>query len=78
VSTTRLDVTSDDLGRAFSQLVLGIAEIVRELLERQAIRRVEAGDLDGDQIERLGATLLRIRQQLSELREVLTREGATI
>jgi hypothetical protein len=64
----RLDLEAADVGRGFGRVVIAIAEILRELLERQAIRRVDAGDLDDDHIERLGAALLRVRQQLLELR----------
>lgn len=67
----RVDLDPDDIGRGFAQLVVALAEIVQELLERQAIRRMDAGDLSTQQIERLGTALLRIRQQLSELRETL-------
>jgi hypothetical protein len=67
----RLDIDPDDVGRGFGQVVLAVAELLRELLERQAIRRMDAGDLNAAQIERLGAALLHIKEQLAALREVL-------
>jgi hypothetical protein len=67
----RLDVDGDDLGRGFGQVVLAVAEILRELLERQTIRRIDAGDLGVDEIERLGVALMHMREQLAELRELL-------
>ena len=73
----RFDIDSQDLARGFAQVVLGLAEIVRELLERQAIRRMSAGDLSEDQIERLGVTLLRIREELEGLQTTLTGPRAT-
>ena len=54
--------------RSLARLVLGVVELVRQLLERQAIRRVEAGDLDDAAIERLGETLLRLDRRMQELK----------
>jgi Gas vesicle protein K len=67
----RLDLSADDVGRGFGELVLALADILRELLERQAIRRIDAGDLDDAQIERLGISLMHISQQIGELRVAL-------
>ena len=67
----RIDIDPDDVGRGFAQLVLALADVVRELLERQAIRRIDAGDLDDEQIERLGCALLRINDQLAAVRAAL-------
>jgi hypothetical protein len=67
----RIDLDPDDVAHGFAQVVVAVAEILRELLERQAIRRMDLGDLDTMQIERLGGALLEIRQQLADLRETL-------
>jgi hypothetical protein len=50
-------------------LVLTIVELLRQLMERQALRRVEDGSLTGDQIERIGATLMALEDRMTELRE---------
>lgn len=71
----RIDIDPDDLGRGFAQVVLAVAELLRELLERQAIRRVDAGDLDDEQIERLGRALLRIKDQIGAVRTALEPTG---
>ena len=71
MTAVRVDIDPDDVGRGFTALVLALAEAVRELLERQAVRRIEAGDLSPEQVERLGSTLLAVRQQLIALREQL-------
>lgn len=71
MTAVRVDIDPDDVGRGFTALVLALAEAVRELLERQAVRRIEAGDLSPEQVERLGSTLLAARQQLIALREHL-------
>jgi CRISPR/Cas system-associated endonuclease Cas1 len=51
-----------------AKLVLALIELIRRLLEKQALRRVEAGSLDEDQIERLGQTLLKLEQKMDELK----------
>jgi len=71
MTALRVDLDPDDVGRGFTALVLALAEAVRELLERQAVRRIETGDLTPEQVERLGRTLLAVRQQLTALRERL-------
>jgi hypothetical protein len=72
-SDIRIDLDSDDVARSFAHVVVAVAEVLRELLERQAIRRLELGDLDAAQTERLGRALLEIRQQLVELRNALAK-----
>ncbi|MFF0473544.1 gas vesicle protein K [Streptomyces sp. NPDC004284] len=49
------------------KLVLTIVELLRQLIERQALRRVDAGDLTDDQEEELGATLMALHDALSDL-----------
>lgn len=70
----RVELDPDDVGRGFAALVLALADAIRELLERQAIRRIDAGDLDAEQIERLGRTLQAVRHQLADLRTQLETE----
>jgi hypothetical protein len=50
------------------RLVLTVVELLRKLLERQSLRRVEAGSLDEDQIERLGRALDQLQRQMEELK----------
>ena len=71
MTALRVDLDPDDVGRGFTALVLALAEAVRELLERQAVRRIETGDLTPELVERLGRTLLAVRQQLTAVREQL-------
>jgi len=54
--------------QGLAKLVLTLIELIRRLLEKQAIRRVEAGSLGEDEIERLGETLLRLEQKMDELK----------
>ena len=61
---TKAEDAEDDLVR----LVLAVVETVRQLVERQAIRRVESGNLSDDEIERLGLALMRLEERMSELK----------
>jgi hypothetical protein len=63
-----------DSGRGLGQVVVAVLEILRDLLERQAIRRVESGSLTSDEIERLGQALIALDRRFTELRELLTEE----
>ena len=65
----RLELDPESIGRDLGRLVLTIVELVRQLMERQAIRRVEAGDLPEETVERLGLGLLRLDEAMTELRE---------
>jgi len=71
----RLDGNGEDLGAALARVVVVVLEIVRELLERQALRRVEGGRLSAEQVEQLGRALLAIRDRLDEVRDSLGLTG---
>jgi len=62
--STDYETAADDLVR----LVLALVETLRQLVERQAIRRVENGRLSDDEVERLGLTLMRLEQRMTELK----------
>ncbi|MET7933828.1 gas vesicle protein K [Streptomyces sp. NPDC005322] len=66
---TRVDIDRDALGRDLVALVLTIVELLRQLMERQALRRIDAGGLSDDQIEHIGTTLMLLDQRMAELRE---------
>ncbi|MEV0608771.1 gas vesicle protein K [Polymorphospora rubra] len=65
----RVDVDRDGIERGLGGLVLTIIELLRQLMERQALRRIDEGDLTEEQIERVGATLMALEEQMTELRE---------
>jgi len=65
----RLQVQEDGVKNGLGQLVLTLVKLLHELLERQAIRRMEAGSLTAAQIERLGTTLMRQAQEIDRLRQ---------
>jgi hypothetical protein len=65
----RVEVDRDGVERGLASLVLTIIELLRQLMERQALRRVDQGDLTDEQVERIGATLMALEEQMVELRE---------
>lgn len=65
----RVESDRDDVARGLAQLVLTLIELLRQLMERQAVRRVEAGGLSEEQIERLGQSLMALERQMAELKE---------
>jgi CRISPR/Cas system-associated endonuclease Cas1 len=67
-ATRRVDLDPDTVERDLAALVLTVVELLRQLMERQALRRVEAGDLSEDQEERLGLTLMLLEDRMELLR----------
>jgi Gas vesicle protein K len=65
----RLTGSGQDVGRGLGRLVVTLLEVVRQVVERQALRRVAAGDLDDEQIERLGRALMELEATFDELIE---------
>jgi hypothetical protein len=59
----------DRTGEDLVKLVLVLVETVRQLVEKQAIRRVDSGTLSQEEIERLGLALLRLEERMAELKE---------
>jgi hypothetical protein len=65
----RVDIDEEHPEKGLAQLVLTIVELLRQIMERQAIRRVEGGTLSEEQVERLGRALMLLDQRMGELRE---------
>jgi hypothetical protein len=64
----RIEADPENVERGLAQLVLTIVELLRQIMERQAIRRVEAGGLDDETVERLGRTLMALESRMEELK----------
>ena len=64
---SRINAEPQNAERGLAQLVLTLVELIRQLMERQAIRRVEAGGLTDDQVERLGQALQRLDARMKEI-----------
>lgn len=65
----RIDCDPESVERGLVSLVLTIVELLRQLMERQALRRVDGGGLTDDQVERIGRTLMALDERMAELRE---------
>ena len=65
----RLNLRPDDVKNGLGRLVLVLVKLLHELLERQALRRVDSGSLTENQIERLGITLMRQAHEIERLRK---------
>jgi len=65
----RFAIEQDDVKNGLGQLVLTLVELIRQIVERQAIRRVEAGSLSEAEMERLGTTLMQLAEQMDLLKK---------
>jgi hypothetical protein len=66
---SRVALDPQDVSRGLAQLVLTVVELLRQLMERQAIRRMDGGGLTDQQIDRLGTTFMRLDERMGELKE---------
>lgn len=66
---TRVETDPETIGQDLGRLVLTIVELLRQLMERQALRRVDAGDLPDETVEQLGLGLMRLEEAMEVLRE---------
>ena len=63
----RWNANPDEVRRAVLKLVLTLVELIRQLMERQAIRRMEAGTLTDDETESVGLALMQLQETIVEL-----------
>jgi hypothetical protein len=66
---SRIEATPEDVEAGLGKLVLTLVEFLRQILEHQAVRRMEGGTLTDEEIEKLGLTLMRLQERLGELKE---------
>lgn len=64
----RIEANESNVEQGLAKLVLTLIELIRRLLEKQAIRRVEAESLSDEQIERMGETFLKLEEKMAELK----------
>ncbi len=69
-TTSRIETNPDNADSALAKLVLTLIELIRKLVEKQAIRRVEGGLLNDDEIERLGETLMKLELKMEDLKKI--------
>jgi hypothetical protein len=67
----RIDADPEKLDAGLARLVLTLVEFLRQVLEHQAVRRLDAGTLSAEEEERLGMAFLRLRDRMVELRTTL-------
>jgi hypothetical protein len=66
----RISADPEVVENGLAKLVLSIIELIRRLLERQALRRMDGGNLTEAEIERLGAALMKLEEKMEELKKV--------
>jgi Gas vesicle protein K len=66
---SRISADPENLEKGLAQLVLTVIELLRQLMERQAIRRIEGGTLSAEEIERLGRTFMALADRMNELKD---------
>lgn len=64
----RINAQPDSAGQELGRLVLTLVEVVRKVLEHQAVRRMDSGTLSPEEIEKLGLALLRLSERMNELK----------
>jgi hypothetical protein len=74
----RVAADPEKVEKGLAQLVLTLIELLRQLMERQAVRRMEQGTLSEDEIERLGQTFMRLEERMEELKTAFGLEGAEL
>jgi hypothetical protein len=67
--STHVNADESNVEQGLAQLVLSLVELLRQLLEKQALRRMEAGTLNDEEIERLGVTFMKLQERMEFLKE---------
>jgi len=65
----KIRLQPEKVRNGLAQLVLTLVELLRELLERQALRRIDAGSLTSGEVERVGTTFLRLAEEIDRLKQ---------
>jgi gas vesicle protein GvpK len=65
----RIDLSPDNVEQGLAKLVLTLIEFLRQLLERQAIRRMEGGTLRDQEVEEMGEALMKLENKIREMAE---------
>ncbi len=78
--STRIATDPETVEKGLAQLVLTVIELLRQLMERQALHRIEGETLSAEEVERLGQTFMALAERMEELQEIfgLTHEDLNI
>ena len=71
----RINADPQKIERGLAQLVLTLIELLRQLMERQAVRRMESGSLTDSEVERLGQTFMALESRMEELKKTFGLEN---
>src|SRR3954449_9863 len=64
----RVSADAETVERGLAQLVRPLVELLRQLMERQALHRMERGTLTDEEVERLGETFMKLAERMDELK----------
>jgi hypothetical protein len=74
----RVNADEKNIEKGLAQLVLTLIDLLRQLMERQAVRRMEGGTLTDEEVERLGRTFMLLEQRMAELKKSFGLEDADL
>jgi hypothetical protein len=75
---SRVNADERNVERGLAQLVLTLIDLLRQLMERQAVGRMEGGTLTDDEVERLGRTFMLLEKRMGELKQAFGLEDADL
>ncbi|HBM16054.1 MAG TPA: gas vesicle protein K [Lentisphaeria bacterium] len=67
---SRINANPENVEKGLAKLVLTLIELLRQLMEKQGMRRIDNGSLTDEEVERLGVTLMKLEQKMEELKKV--------
>lgn len=71
----RINANPKNVEKGLAKLVLTLVELIRKLLEKQAMRRIDGGSLSDEEIEKVGETLMKLENKIKELKEIFGLKG---
>ncbi|MFH1504859.1 MAG: gas vesicle protein K [Candidatus Omnitrophota bacterium] len=69
-NSERINIDPKNVEKGLAKLVLTLVELLRKLLEKQAMRRVDASSLSDEEVERVGVALMKLEEKMNELKEI--------
>ena len=64
-----MDMNPEEAGKGLVQLALTLVNLLREVMEKQAMRRMDKGNLSEEQVERMGTTFMLLEEQMDHLKD---------
>lgn len=71
----QIKIDPEGVEKGLAKLVLTVIELLRQLMEKQALHRIDAGSLSEEEIERLGETFMKLDARMEELKQTFGLEG---